>query len=144
MHRLFRNKRGVSPVIATLLLISIAVAASVIVYSWVTAMVTQQGQQAQVMIKIDSVQFENNTTVNVTVRNTGTVPAKIGSIYVYAANGTRVGAKNFDVEIQVGGTASFNVTINGNYTPAAGYWVRVVASTGYYAQEIFFAPSQQP
>ncbi len=37
-----KNRKGISPLIATLLLIAIAVAASVLTYSWVMSMIGSQ------------------------------------------------------------------------------------------------------
>jgi flagellin-like protein len=42
-----KNRKGISPLIATLLLIAIAVAASVLTYSWVMSMIGSQSGQAQ-------------------------------------------------------------------------------------------------
>ena len=50
-----RKRKGISPLIATLLLIAIAVAASVLTYSWVMSMIGSQSAQAQTQVRIDSV-----------------------------------------------------------------------------------------
>ena len=55
--KLRMNRRAVSPVIATLLLIAIAVAASVVTYSWVMSMTANQSQQGQTSVKVDQVLF---------------------------------------------------------------------------------------
>jgi len=94
MKRRLRNRRAVSPVIAALLLIAIAVAASVITYSWVMTMIKSQGSQAQTAIRIEDVQFGRDETgtgegtqigdaLKITIRNTGSVPVIIQTIYVY-------------------------------------------------------------
>jgi flagellin-like protein len=49
-----RKRKGISPLITTLLLIAIAVAASVLTYSWVMSMVGSQSAQAQTQVRIDS------------------------------------------------------------------------------------------
>lgn len=59
--RLKRSIRAISPVIATLLLVAISVAAAVITYSWVMSMITTQGAQAQTSIKVDLVEFRAGT-----------------------------------------------------------------------------------
>ena len=81
--------RAVSPIIATLLLIAISVAAAVVTYTFVMNMVANQGSQAQTAVRIDQVQFGQNPAtagkqgIVVNIRNTGTVPATIQTIYVY-------------------------------------------------------------
>ena len=82
------KRKGASPVIAALLLIGIAVAGAVITYTWVMSMVKTQGAAAQTAIRMDEVLFGNGTgadefCVKVTIRNTGSVPTVIESIYVY-------------------------------------------------------------
>jgi len=82
------KKKGASPVIASLLLIGIAVAGAVICYTWVMSMIKSQGAAAQTAIRMDEVIFGNGTSANafcvkVTIRNTGSVPTVIESIYVY-------------------------------------------------------------
>jgi flagellin-like protein len=88
MQKLKMNKRGISPIIATLLLIAIAVAAAVVTYSWVMSMLATEAAQSETSIKIDFVQFVSSTEVDVTVRNAGTIPATISTIYITATAST--------------------------------------------------------
>jgi len=87
MQKLKLNRRGVSPIIATLLLVAIAVAAAIVTYTWTMSLATNQSQQAQTGIKLDSVYFGKNTTDNtygiyVSIRNTGSVAATIEAIHL--------------------------------------------------------------
>lgn len=83
------NRKAVSPVIATLLMIAIAVAASVVMYSWVNTMVKNQSTQSPTAIRIEEVQFDAEVTgqlyyfIKISIRNTGTVGAVIKTVYVY-------------------------------------------------------------
>ena len=91
LKKMIRSTKAVSPVIATLLLVAIAVAASVITYSWVTSMINTQSRSSQTSITIEEVLFGqyNDGAGNiydgfkVTIRNTGTVTATIQTLYVY-------------------------------------------------------------
>ena len=84
-----KSRKGASPVIASLLLIGIAVAGAVITYTWVMSMVKTQGAAAQTAIRLDEVLFgaetypdgaevnytlTGNYSVKVTIRNTGASP----------------------------------------------------------------------
>lgn len=75
-----RKRKAISPLIATLLLIAIAVAASVLTYSWVMSMVGSQSGQAQTQLRIDAINWNSATEINVTIRNTGSVAASIESV----------------------------------------------------------------
>ena len=79
--------KGVSPVIATLIMITIAVTASILVYVWSMSAIPIIDQSSQYErtgeeVAIDVVWFFNNETVTATVRNVGARDARIGAIYV--------------------------------------------------------------
>jgi len=86
--------RGISPVVATLLLILIAVAAAVLVYVWVTGYASSMAQtsapELEEQIKIDSVSVNpTNNYINVTVyvRNIGDVKVNITDLYIIDPSG---------------------------------------------------------
>jgi flagellin-like protein len=91
------KRRGVSPVIATLLLIVIAVAAAVLTYIWVTGYMGKvtgtveqtSTQQLQEKIKINAVSV-SGTTVTLSVSNIGDTDVVISALYILTANGTTV------------------------------------------------------
>jgi len=84
------SKKGVSPILATLLLIVIAVAAAVITFSWVIIFTTRQSATAGKIIKYDSA-FVNATSGMVTayVRNWGTEDVTLDRVYINAVDYTR-------------------------------------------------------
>ena len=79
-----KAKKAISPVIATLLLILIAVAASILVYVWVTGYASSvtgaEASQLQERIKIDTVSVPSGTAgsnVTIYVRNIGNVEVNV-------------------------------------------------------------------
>ena len=79
-------RRAVSPIIATLLLIAIAVAASIIVYVFVNSLsgnLTQQGgQQVADQVSMDAYTYPSAGTAPIlTLRNVGSASITISSIY---------------------------------------------------------------
>ena len=84
--------KGISPVIATLLLILIAVAAAVLVYVWVTgyasSMTKAGAPELEERIKIDTVNATAGIPINVTiyVRNIGSTAVDISSAYIIIAH----------------------------------------------------------
>lgn len=80
--------RAVSPVVATLLLIVIAVVASVIVWTWVSGLVSQQPSQ----VIVEKVIYISGDLVGVTIRNIGSTTVRIGDV------GIKVGGVNWDSE----------------------------------------------
>src|SRR5271155_1008754 len=81
----FTRRRGVSPIIATLLLIAIAVAASIIVYVFVNGIsgnLTQQGgQQVADQISMDAYTYSTLTSPVFVLRNVGSTSLTISQIY---------------------------------------------------------------
>jgi flagellin-like protein len=74
MKTLKLNQKGVSPIIATLLLIVIAVAAAVVTYSFVMGFLTPGGTTTpQGILSVDSYNFDSGTDATLTayIRNSG-------------------------------------------------------------------------
>jgi archaeal type IV pilus assembly protein PilA len=83
-----RGRRAVSPIIATLLLIAIAVAAGIIVYVFTNSLtggLTQAGgQQVSEQVSMDAYNFlTSNTAPTLTLRNTGPSSVTIPLLSVY-------------------------------------------------------------
>lgn len=88
MVKLFRSKKGISPILATLLLIVIAVAAIIVTYAWVMTYMGAQTGQAGVLITYETVSWTGiptsaakNRTV-IVVKNIGTSTVKIARVYL--------------------------------------------------------------
>ncbi|MEM2740340.1 MAG: archaellin/type IV pilin N-terminal domain-containing protein [Candidatus Bathyarchaeia archaeon] len=80
------GRKAVSPVVATLLLIVITMVASVIVWTWVSSMVSQKPSQ----IIVEKVVYISKDLVGVTIRNIGATTVRIGDVNV------KVGASDWD------------------------------------------------
>jgi len=68
---MFRNKKGVSPVIAVVLMIVVAVAISLVVYVWASGFVSEK-TQAETKAGDFSFILETRAVDNTNIRNTGT------------------------------------------------------------------------
>mgnify|MGYP001045512361 CR=1 FL=1 len=81
--RISHSRKAISPILATLLLIVIAVSAIVITYAWVITFLGGTTGGAGVILNKDNVSW-NVTAGNVTiyVRNTGTSDAEIDAVYI--------------------------------------------------------------
>lgn len=90
----FQNKQGVSPIIATLLLIAIAVAAGVIVYVYVNSLsgglTGASGNQVSEELQLQAYRFSavsgtgpssSNTVVQISLENVGSSAVTISSVY---------------------------------------------------------------
>lgn len=82
-----RSRMGVSPIIATLLLIVIAVAGAVVTYAFVSGFMGSTPEAPEASISVDSV-TGNDTHVMIYVRNSGTGEARVDYIYVEKGGNT--------------------------------------------------------
>jgi len=82
---MLKTKKAISPILATLLLIVIAVAAIVVTYAWVMTYMSSTTGQAGVMLDVENVSWDSTAnTTTIVVKNTGTSDAKIVRIYMGA------------------------------------------------------------
>ena len=164
------NRRAVSPVIATLLLIAIAVAAAVVTYSWVMSMAANQSQQAQTGIKIDQVLFGSYTgshnAVVIDLRNTGSIAATIQTIYIFKGDAFITTVTPASGTVSAGSTLEFRLsdsaatwtsfrsgglplpgsdktdaaTFGADLAVNTPYIVKIITTTGFVAQGTYYTP----
>ena len=146
------NRKGISPIIAVLLLVIIAVAAAILTYLWVLGYigtVQQQGgtESLQERIKIEGIEVDttNNYITVVYVRNIGDVQTTIDMVYLLDPSGV-VDTANVDVDIAPQTLATINQDEAGNplqlaptggLQPGVTYIVKVVTETGAEATYTF-------
>ena len=145
-----KDGKGISPLIATLLLIAIAVAASVITYSWVMSMIGSQSQQAQTQVRIDSLTWDvDSGTLTVVVRNTGSVSATIESI---ALRSSATGSTYYSESFTTGNSINTGLTVSlvWDETSASAadllaisteYVVRATTTTGFQYEMTATSPA---
>jgi flagellin-like protein len=128
------KKRGVSPVIATLLLIVIAVAAAVLTYIWVTGYMgtlqSQAGaQQVQERIKIEAIDITND---KVYIRNIGETKVTIAAVYlINSATGSTIASDtSVNTELSPGELMDVSLTLSGNVNSGVTYIVKAVTAKG--------------
>lgn len=125
----YQKKRGISPIIATLLLILIAIAAGVIVYAYVIGYIgntTSSGGQPTTNLAVDRASLPSSTGVGeLYVRNLGGSTASIAQVYIKNPDGSVV---------PIGNTlyASVKVSVTEGTTPGttSGYQVTDVQLAG--------------
>lgn len=93
LFKVLKSNKGISPILATLLLIVIAVAAIIVTYAWVMTYVGTQTATAGALVNVENVRWYgrlNNGTLStpaqnrtdISVRNIGTSTVKIVRIYM--------------------------------------------------------------
>ena len=144
------KRRGISPVIAVLLLIVIAVAAAVLTYVWLTGYLTSQFGSVQTtqlgeQLKIEAAKLETNGYYEIYVRNIGDANVFIDTVYLLASDGSVMDTNHGSNEISIkdldgnplttitpGTVAIISGTFSGANDINAGttYYLKIITSTG--------------
>ena len=133
-RRIFRQKKATSPILATLLLIVIAVAAIVVTYAWITTYMNSTTQNAGFIPFRSQISFFDDAgtkKITIDIGNSGTATGQISKVYIgtSATNAeSQTTTPTTPITIAGGDIASFNVT----YTWTAGqtYYFNIVPNSG--------------
>jgi flagellin-like protein len=127
---MLKSKKAISPILATLLLIVIAVAAIVVTYAWVMTYMGTVTQQAGFMPYKANVAFSGTNTITIDIGNSGTSSGQIVAIYIGGSSSTLVNQTSASVPktIAAGDIESFAVTYG--WTAGTPCYFRVVPNSG--------------
>jgi flagellin-like protein len=138
--RILKSKKGISPILATLLLIVIAVSAIIITYAWVMTFMGAQTAAGGVMLKDENVYWNvTDSTTHIVVKNIGTSEAKVVHVYVGETAGNRPDVTaNTDLGtgklLPVGDTITIILNwpnaLGTAWTPGQTYYFKVAPETG--------------
>ena len=129
MRKTLKSKTGISPILATLLLIVIAVAAVVVTYAWVMTFTSSQSGQAGVFLRKDVDCLWETGNVTVYVRNTGTSDAEINTVYINEAPQTAV-TYNPSSRIAAKDGGLIILTVTYSWTPNTEYRFQISPRAG--------------
>jgi len=141
-----RRIRGLSPVIAVLLLILIAATGSVALYGWFSGAASQNPANTPELyerLKVEGVSVEvsgSKYNIDIYVRNTGQTVATIGSAYIVdARSGTVIAAKTgLSEQLSPGDSTTINIKVNkSSMEEGSTYIVKVVTVNGIEAEFTF-------
>ena len=139
---MLRSERGISPILATLLLIVIAVAAIIVTYAWITTYMSGTTHQAGSRLTFDTV-YIDSTTDNVTiyVRNTSpTEKVTIDKVYISGIDFTAYTNLTSATTIQPGKVVMIKTVSTPpstfDFTSGNAYTVKVSGPETYWEQSI--------
>lgn len=114
------QKKAVSPIIATLLLIAITVAAGVIVYVFVTGLsgnlTKSGGNQVTEQISLDSYNFQTTNYLTMYLRNTGTSAVTVSAVYFNGVQADFLGSCGATAATLSSTTIGTTITVSGSST----------------------------
>ena len=127
-----RNVKAISPVLSVLMMIAVAVAASLVTYAWVMGYLNFTTAKVGKAIQIQSIARDAAGNVTVYVQNVGDSTVQLANVYV---DGTLNGATSsppFGTNLNKTATATINLV--GNYLSYARLTVKVVATDGTFIE----------
>ena len=140
-RRFRKSTKAISPVIATLLMIVIAVAASLVAYAWVMGYLGFTTAKTGKAIQIQSIAMDDTGVVTVYVQNVGDSDVVLSTVYVDGVlntptsievpAGTPVASLDEAPLVQAN-TAT--IEVSGNYTSYGQLTVKVVAEDGSFIE----------
>jgi flagellin-like protein len=144
-----KSKKAISPILATLLLIVIAVAAIVVTYAWIMTYMTSAGQQAGVMLYKENVNWNiTEKTTYLVIGNSGTANAKVVRLYMGTSQNNLINvtaSTNLGTGILLNAKTVITITLSwpnslaDSWTAGNYYYFKVVTETG---QELGPFPEQ--
>jgi flagellin-like protein len=128
------NRKAISPVIATLLMIAIAVAASILVYVWSMGLVGslqgtggQQTREQLIMEAYVATNTAKDETWILYMRNVGPTTVKVAAVYI---EGISAGFSPTDFSLNPGDSDQLTVTLPMAVNPGSAYTVKIVTVSG--------------
>jgi len=133
-RNVLKSRKAISPILATLLLIVIAVAAIVVTYAWIMTYMTGAGQQAGVRLYKLNVNFytqDSTKKIDIDVGNSGTSDTQIILLYAGPSSTTlqnQTTTPTLPAALRAGSTQ--RITINYPWTGGVTCYFKVVSSAG--------------
>ena len=132
--KIFNNKKAISPIFATLILIAIAVIAGVVVYTFTSgtlATMTGGGTAGQEKITVQSAYNSSSTVITVILQQTGGPAATINGMIIKDGSGNTVGtAAITDTPLTVGELKTMTGTYSDGLIDGTTYTVTLTTEAG--------------
>ena len=135
MKRMIKSKKGISPILATLLLIVIAVAAVIVTYAWVITFTESTTSNAGALLKQENVRFYESGTpstkyIEIVVRNTGTGDAEVDTIYLGTSASNLMVQTGVSTGIVAAGD-TLTITFEYNWADGTTYYFKITTEEGF-------------
>jgi flagellin-like protein len=129
--KIMKSRKGISPILATLLLIVIAVAAIAVTYAWIMTYMGNTTDKAGVMLYEANTNFVSTPSKSVTIDigNSGTSDATVIAIYAGNSATSMTSQTITSHEVTAGGFYSFSVPFS-TWASGTTYYFKVVPSSG--------------
>ena len=129
IKQLIRRRRAVSPILAAILLIGLAVAAGAVLFTVVMPLIDNPG--GSVVFDETKTKFTSNTTIDIVLKNDGTETAKITDITIENDTDIPINFVTFSINLGQGAIKEYTFTAldAGTYTITVEFEIDGVAQT---------------
>jgi len=128
------NRRAVSPVIATLLMIAIAVASGTLVYVWSMGIVgtlqSSGGQQTKQQLIMEAYKATGTIDWTLNLRNPGSTTLTVAAVYVEGTSWTEFTPKPFTLGPSTAGALQVKIPTGVVLVQGVGYPVKIITVDG--------------
>jgi len=124
MKRLFKSKKALSPVVASIILIAVTVAVSIAVASWMGALTFTFTKTEE--LKVTNMTFPTASTIVLDIKNPGTSKVTVNTVKLNDATATI--ATGSDLEYNAGEAGQ--ITLTATWASGNKYKVELLSSTG--------------
>jgi flagellin-like protein len=154
IRKVLASKKAISPILATLLLIVIAVAAIVVTYAWITTYMGSATRQAGAILYKENVRFDATANETVlTIGNSGTEDTRIVRVWLGDSSTNMTDVTDYVTEItgsgaalNAGSTAELTIAWPNSAVTAwesgETYYFRIVPNPGQFLELQEQAPVQ--
>lgn len=133
MHKILKSKKGISPILATLLLVVIAVAAIVVTYAWVITFTSTQTGIANEWIEFTNVRLYDGNKVDITLMvPAGKSNAKVMEMYIGPGsygNASKQTSTSPSLPQAINAGQSLTITVTYTYATGTRYYMKAVTET---------------
>jgi flagellin-like protein len=126
-------KKGISPVIATVILVAVALVLAVALAGWVMGIWGGLGSTEALQIAGSISKVGNTVWVNATILNKGTAPANITKVEMIDESGSVLTNTTTNAVVSAGGTLTYDFNMSsstGSVAVSKTYVVRFYTSSG--------------
>jgi len=141
-RKLFRSKKAISPILATLLLIVIAVAAIVVTYAWITMYMGSTTQQAGFIPYKANVAFPETDTITIDIGNSGTSSGQIVQVYIGESASTATSQTTDPATISIEPNTVTSFSVEYDWSAGETYYFKIVPNSGAALSFTEQAPQQ--
>jgi len=138
MRTILKSKKGISPILATLLLIVIAVAAVIVTYAWVMTFTSSTTSQAGALLTVENVRFygSGEDDIEIIIRNSGTANAKIAEVYQGPSTSElqKMSVRSYEPDTQIvseGSSILIRIRLDAPWESGTRYHFKVVTEEGF-------------